>query len=276
MIPVLLDTDIGNDIDDAVALAYLLRQPACELVGITTVTGQARKRAALAEVICRSVGREDIPIHCGREETLSGPGQPNPGQYEMIRDLPHRMDWPLDTAAGFLEETIRSRPGEIVLLSIGPFTNLALLDPSLFSLLKGFVSMAGVFFQEGAEWNCRCDPLACASVYSAPRPTHVSVGLDVTMPCRLSALGVRSRFVGEPLGTVARIAEHWFQEREEIVFHDPLAAACIFNSSLCAFERGRVSGDSEGRTSFVPGEGPDMVASRVDVPAFFDEFFSVF
>ena len=77
-IPVLLDTDIGSDIDDAVALAYLLRQPRCELVGITTVSGDVQKRAALAEVTCRAGGREDIPIHCGRRDVLlNGPGQPN-------------------------------------------------------------------------------------------------------------------------------------------------------------------------------------------------------
>ena len=47
-IPVLLDTDIGSDIDDAVALAYLLRQPACELLGITTVSGEPERRASLS------------------------------------------------------------------------------------------------------------------------------------------------------------------------------------------------------------------------------------
>jgi purine nucleosidase len=51
-VPVILDTDIGSDIDDAVALSYLLRQPRCELVGITTVTGDVAQRAGCADVIC--------------------------------------------------------------------------------------------------------------------------------------------------------------------------------------------------------------------------------
>src|SRR5204862_1648209 len=94
-IPILLDTDIGSDIDDAVALSYLLRQPRCELVGITTVTGDVAQRAACAEVLCRAVDREDIPIHCGASKPLLyGPGQPNVPQHAAIQRLPHRMDRP--------------------------------------------------------------------------------------------------------------------------------------------------------------------------------------
>ena len=66
---VLLDTDIGSDIDDAVALAYLLRQPACELLGITTVTGDAVGRARLAASLCDLAGL-DVPIYPGEESPL--------------------------------------------------------------------------------------------------------------------------------------------------------------------------------------------------------------
>ena len=61
---VLLDTDIGSDIDDAICLAYLLAKPECELLGITTVSGEPEKRAMLASAICRTAGR-DIPIFPG-------------------------------------------------------------------------------------------------------------------------------------------------------------------------------------------------------------------
>lgn len=50
---ILLDTDIGSDIDDAVCLAYLLANPNCELMGITTVSGEAEKRAQMASVLCK-------------------------------------------------------------------------------------------------------------------------------------------------------------------------------------------------------------------------------
>ena len=68
-IKVLLDTDIGSDIDDAVTLAYLLAQPKCDLLGVTTVSGEAEKRAQIASAICIAVGK-DIPIYPGRETPL--------------------------------------------------------------------------------------------------------------------------------------------------------------------------------------------------------------
>src|ERR1700753_3228111 len=125
---VLLDTDIGSDIDDAVALAYLLRQPRVAPVGITTVTGEVGKRAALAQITCETAGRTDVPIHCGASVPLLwGPGQPNASHYEKVKHHPHRLDHPRNSAVDFLRRCIRDRPGEITLLSIGPLTNIALL-----------------------------------------------------------------------------------------------------------------------------------------------------
>jgi purine nucleosidase len=84
-IPLLLDTDIGSDIDDALALAYLLRQPNCDLLGITTVTGDVSKRAALCQILCKAAGREAIPIHAGASRVLlMGPGQPDVPHYEAV------------------------------------------------------------------------------------------------------------------------------------------------------------------------------------------------
>ena len=65
---ILLDTDIGSDIDDAIALAYLLAQPQCELLGITTVTGEPEKRAMMASAQCKLAGR-NIPIYPGAAAT---------------------------------------------------------------------------------------------------------------------------------------------------------------------------------------------------------------
>ena len=69
----LLDTDIGNDIDDALALAYLLREPQCELLGVTTVCGEPEKRCEMASAICHHLGRPDVPIHPGCPVPLSRP-----------------------------------------------------------------------------------------------------------------------------------------------------------------------------------------------------------
>lgn len=279
----LLDTDIGNDIDDAVALAYLLQKKECDLIGITTVTGEAQKRAALCEIVCRASGRENIPIHCGLECALAnGPGQPIPHHYEAVKHLPHRLERPGNSAVDFLREAIRANPNEITLLSIGPLTNIAALftiDPEIPFLLKQLVSMAGAFFPpiDYAEWNIKCDPVAAAIVYAASKPRHRSIGLDVTMNCQMPAEEVRRRFTGEPLATVALMAEHWFQHTKALTFHDPLAAATIFKPELCTYKNGQVISDPKTAvTSFAPGEGADEVAEVVDSEAFFKEFFSIF
>ena len=286
-IPVLLDTDIGSDIDDAVALSYLLCQPACDLLGITTVTGDVQQRAALAEIICQSVHRGHIPIHCGRRDVLvNGPGQPNVPQYEAVKHLPHRLDRPENTAVEFLRSTIRAHPGEIVLLTIGPYSNLAVLfaeDPEIPHLLKAIVSMGGVFEQPNRrEWNAIADPVATSIAYAAHRPDHLSVGLNVTEKCRMPAAEVRARFDKGPLKTVALMAEKWFEHAGEITFHDPLAASLIFHPGLCNYESGRISVPLSadpaqgGITNFEPGEGSDRIATTVDSEGFFREYFSVF
>jgi purine nucleosidase len=281
-IPVLLDTDIGSDIDDAVALAYLLAEPRCELLGITTVTGDVAKRAALAQVLCDAAGRPEIPIHCGAASVLlGGPGQSHVPQYEAIKDLP-RIDYPPATGVEFLRQTIRERPREVTLLSIGPLTNVALLfaiDSEIPGLLRSWVSMAGSF--GGApgrphEWNTRCDPLATAIAFRHHPARHVHIGLDVTLQCRLSASEVRRRFDGHLLGLVARMAEVWFAERQEIVFHDPLAAVAVFHEQLIGTKRGEVTVDATtGATLFTETpDSPDEVAFAVDTDAFFEAFFA--
>ncbi|MEI7575806.1 MAG: nucleoside hydrolase [Armatimonadota bacterium] len=280
-IPILLDTDPGNDIDDAVAISYLLKQPRCELLGITTVSGPVAQRAAIAEVLCKSVGRDDVPIVAGRSAVLTyGQGQPWCSQYSPIEHLPHSLDYPEDAAVDFLRQQIRSRPGEITLISIGPFMNLALLfaiDPEIPFLLKGLYTMAGKFFiSNEPEWNCLIDPVATSIVVKASRPDHCWFGLDVTTQCTMSPEEVESRFIGQPLETVVPMAQDWFSHTKKMVFHDPLAVATIFQPDICKFKRGRVHCDARtGATYFTEGEGNDLVASGVNVVAFFDEYFSV-
>jgi inosine-uridine nucleoside N-ribohydrolase len=293
-VPLLLDTDIGSDIDDAVALAYLLSQPRCELLGITTVTGRVDQRAALAEVLCRAAGREDVPIHAGAGQVLLfGPGQPEVPQYAAIESLPHRRDWGANTAVEFLRRAIRSRPGEVTLLAIGPMTNVALLfatDPEIPALLKGLVLMCGVFTGRGGqgpgsrEWNALVDPIATARTYQAATAIHRSIGLEVTTQCRLPAEECRRRFTaaGGALAVVGEMAEVWFKHAREITFHDPLAAATIFEPSLCRFETGTVtvetaSPQGAGLTYWSPGPPPQPheVAVEVNPAAFFEHYFGV-
>lgn len=278
-IPILLDTDPGSDIDDALAIAYMARQDQFDFLGITTVTGDTNQRAGIAEVVLRAYGREDVPIYAGAEETFAGgPGQPRVPQYEAISHLPHRTDYAPNEAVDFLRSTIRSRPGEITLLSIGPLTNIAILfalDPEIPSLLKRFVSMLGHFSNpEMEEWNARCDPAANEAVLRRSQE-HTMFGLDVTMRCQLTPEEVRDRFARPPHDIILPMATKWFEGAEKMTFHDPVAVASIIEPSLCTYKEGFVEAIG-GRTDFSESEGGrHRVALGVNPESFFDHYFRV-
>lgn len=290
---VLFDTDIGNDIDDAVALAYLLNEPRCRLLGVTTVTGDTARRAALAEVVCRAAGREDIPIHAGLTgPLLHGPGQPQVPQYAAIADLPHRLDYPAGAALPFLRETIRAHPGQVTLLAVGPMTNVGALfasDPELPGLLQEIVLMCGVFTAASGqgpgarEWNAMVDPVATALTMKHGAGRLLSVGLDVTMPCVLERDVCRRRFAaaGGALAQTLALAEVWFEQVPHITFHDPLAATLLFEPDLCGYETGVIdavveAGPLEGLTRWRRDPaGPYRIATTVDPARFFAHYFSV-
>lgn len=287
---ILLDTDIGSDIDDAICLAYLLAQPECELLGITTVSGEPVRRAMMASAQCKLAGRE-IPIYPGAAQPLLIPqGQPHAPQADALAAWPHETKFPQGEAVEFLRRTIRAHPGEITLLTIGPLTNIALLfaaDPEIPYLLKRLVLMCGVFGERPGhqgkplEWNALLDPHATAIVYRAPVAVHRSYGLDVTTQVVMEADEVRRRFQAGYLRPVLDFAEVWFQKRPSITFHDPLAAVGIFDPTICTYDVGQVDVELEvadylGQTKWQSQiAGPHSVAVAVDSERFFDHYFSV-
>ncbi len=287
---ILLDTDIGSDIDDAVCLAYLLANPECDLLGITTVTGQPVERARMTSAMCRAAGK-DVPIFAGLESPLLiRQRQPEAPQSRALANWPHQRDFPCGAdAILFLRDTIRAHPGEITLLTIGPLTNIGVLfslDPEIPSLLKGMFIMGGAFIprpgQYEMEWNEIVDPHAAAIVYSRPPQVQRSIGIDVTLQVQMDAQQVRQRFRSALLQPVLDFAEVWFREQDVITFHDPLAAACIFDPTICRFESGRIDiettdPDKLGKTSFTPDlDAQQEVALEVQPDRFFKHFFSMF
>lgn len=286
---ILLDTDIGYDIDDAVALAYLLAQPDCDLLGITTVTGQAEERAMIASALCTEAGRSDIPIYPGSEDPLIVPQmQMVAPQSQALTGMTHQVSFPVGEAIEFMRQTIHAHPGEVTLLAIGPLTNIALLfavDPQIPELLKQLVMMCGIFKpqQRFTEWNARLDPHAAAMVYRAGVSAHRTIGLDVTQQCIMPVGEVRSTFTKGLLPTVMKFAEVYFQPgKKNMVFHDPLTAATIFDESLCNFERGQIDVALDdpywrGETIWKTDKfGAHEVALTVQNQRFFEHFYAVF
>lgn len=282
-----LDTDIGSDIDDALALAYLLARDDCELLGISTVTEVDNQRARLASALCRIAGK-DVPIYPGLPlPLLVPPRQTAVPQAVALTRWPHRTDFPQNCAIDALRAAVRARPGEVSLLAIGPMTNIGVLfalDPELPSLLKELVLMCGAFhfpdWPDAVEWNAVNDPHAAALVYRASPPRCASFGLDVTKKVVLDRTEFEPRIRATEMGRcVLDMAGAWFEQTERVTFHDPLAAAAIFEPSLCGCKRGSVVIELEnpallGRTHWTPQEGGTQeIAVSVDAPRFLEHFF---
>jgi inosine-uridine nucleoside N-ribohydrolase len=288
---ILLDTDIGSDIDDTVALAYLLRHPRCDLLGITTASGEPAERAKCASALCIAAGRGDMPIYPGTENPLLiKQKQPDAHQKRYLRPYPHAKDFPKGEAIEFMRRTIRGNPGEVTLLGIGPMTNIGLLfaaDPEIPLLLKQLVLMGGVFTYRYmgetclSEWNIRCDPHAAAMMYNAPVRRVVSIGLDVTGQVVMEKEEAIPRLGEGLLKVVLDFSGLLDGDRQRIIFHDPLAAAAIFEPGLFTFAKGNIevelsNGRLEGLTHWQPDEkGRNEVAVTVDREGFLAHYFSI-
>lgn len=273
---ILLDTDIGGDIDDAVCLAYLLREPRCELIGITTVCGESQKRAAVASAICKAAGR-DIPIAAGMDRPLRpSPVYPTPDGAQALSDWPHNT-YAQSNAPAFLYQAIRANPGEVVLLGIGNMTNIAALltaYPDAASLLKGLYVMNGYFGAQALpeawyNWNSWADPLASQIVFAAEAPVHRAVTLEITDRLTMAADRAAALLGGESplLRAVLDFGQAWLKSADRLTLHDPLAAACVFHPGLCRFERGFVQVETEreaqmGATAFTPSKEGNVEISR--------------
>lgn len=287
----LLDTDIGTDIDDAICLTYLLANPECDLLGITTVTGEPEKRAMIASSLCKHAGLE-IPIYPGFAAPLRiKQKQKIAIQSKSLNNWKHETSFPKGEAINFLRKTIRENPGEVVLLTIGPLTNIGSLfslDPEIPLMLKSIVMMCGYFGfkfkgKSKLEWNAKGDYHSSEIVFKSNPPILRSIGLDVTSRVQMTSEEFISKFSAEPFRPLRDYAKHWFQEfTHHITFHDPLAGATVFNKDICKFIKGDIKIGMKGKRkkgkTFWQGNknGPHEIAVSVNRQKFFNEYFSVF
>jgi len=301
MMKVLLDTDIGynTDADDALALAYLLCHPECELLGVTTVGLHAEWRAELAALICRQAGVPDLPVLAGADRPLfdttywpENPVRRWPGEDAATSAAD---TWRPGAAVPWLRETIRRHPGEITLVTIGQFTNLALLlltDPEAVGLLKGIVSMGGVMGHSDDGWRAECnvmlDPVATGIVLQRLGPELTLLPLDSVDPVigvRVSLDEVGTLLPGPRWAAVRDCCRCWMEYRgmKGVGLPDPAACALAFEPDLAVCEQARVAvhlhdydvergtffpaGEATGVTRLVPnGTGGCRLVKTVDVP----------
>jgi purine nucleosidase len=287
--PVFLDTDIGDDIDDALALSLALQSPELNILGITTVLQDGSRRADLVWKILDLFGRTDIPVGIGAEQPLMA--RPRTGSVRQTEALSPEDRMPSDRRRNGLElliDTCLHAPGKVTIVAYGPLTNIALAlraEPRLFEKVDRIVLMNGVFFRPGLEYNTKIDPEASAIVYSSGLPV-VTVGLDVTLQCRLNANHLQ-QFAESKLATVQflwKLIRIWQNGKPDQapILHDPLAVAVTVKPDLITTVSGHVDVETHGTPESTYGmtiyrkdpAGTVRVAQEVSSAAAIDFFLS--
>jgi len=188
---VILDTDIGTDIDDAWALGYALKSPSFQLLGVTVTDADTPQRAKLACKLLYRLGRTDVPVAVGRQTAAIPPDRID-YQFTWAEDF--QTYKPVSTdAVEFLADTIRKNRGEVTLIAVGPLQNIGDLVrryPDVVPLVKRVVLMSGSIGANAwsstavAEWNVKLAIPEAQAVYSASWPLTI-IPLDSTSYVRL-------------------------------------------------------------------------------------------
>ncbi|WP_233256635.1 nucleoside hydrolase [Opitutus sp. ER46] len=166
---VIIDTDIGSDIDDAIAIIFALSRPEIDVRAITTSRFEVKQRAAIVSRLLQVMGRTDVPFASGSPRMVNGATLPDKpvNQYAFAGSEADRPPPATADAQELFRRVIEADPGEVWLVLIGPMTNAALLvrdHPDLARRLKGIVVMGGEPTRAFAETNIRNDPQAAEIV----------------------------------------------------------------------------------------------------------------
>jgi inosine-uridine nucleoside N-ribohydrolase len=290
-IPIVFDTDIGSDIDDTWALAFLLRCPELDVRLITTDRGRPEYRAKLACQILEAGGRQDLPIGLGIE------WEGNTGQ---TRQEPCAQDYELSSYEGeiiedgvqAMIETILGSAEPVTVIAIGPLPTVAeaLRREPLITKNSRFIGMHGSLRlghkrDRGnviAEANVVNDPKAGQTVFEADWPVVITP-LDTCGIVQLEGDRYKRVFdSSDPLAraVVSNYATWWMGgaavaegsklwRQESSILFDTVAVYLAFNESYLVMEDLPIRVTDDGFTRIEEGAKVQRCATDwADLDAF--------
>lgn len=279
--PVIIDTDIGDDIDDAFAVALALRSPELKILGVTTTFGDTELRARLLDRYLTAVGRIDIPVAAGPETKTDNTFTQK--SYAMRAPATVHAD-----GADFLLNQIQQHPGQITLIAIGPlFTVQAAIerDPATFRKLKRVVMMGGSIergYDGGngerrppdAEWNINRNPAGAQALLAAGVPVFM-MPLDSTQVHLPAAQREKIFAFGSPLTDQLTLLYHQWSANSDRhptspTLYDPVAVAYTFRPDLCPAKPMRIEVDGKGFTRAVNGQPNAQLCMQSNEKGFLD------
>ena len=273
---IILDTDIGDDVDDAFALGLALQSPEVEIVGVTTAWGETALRARMVRRMLLETGHAGIPV-------AEGIATKSPTTFSQARwaeagpDAKSRVD-----AVELLLNEIRKNPGELTLVAIGPLTNVGAAierDAATFRKLKRVVLMGGSV-RKGygdlgyepdrgpmAEYNIKCDVAAAQKLFTSGVPIFM-MPLDSTQ-LKLDEVKRDVLFHKNTMltGELAELTKEWGQTTPTLF--DAMAVAYAIEPKLCPVTKLRIEVDKEGFTREAKGEPNVSACLESDAEKFF-------
>ena len=301
---IILDVDTG--IDDSLAIAYAVHSPELEILGLTTCFGNVsvEKATRNSRLVLEKLGRTDIPVYAGAGETLK---RGLNGDYPRVVHGDDGLGNLIDAeptlemasseqhAVDFLIEQVKSKPGKVTYICVGPLTNLALAlqkAPEITALLEEVIIMGGAVYTKGnitphAEANIHRDPDAADFVFRSNLPLYI-VGLDVTMQTLLpiEELAIWREQKGEVGSFFADMTEFYIDFYKKTnpgikgcALHDPLAVGLAIDKSFVKLKPERLwvelEGEKEGKTNpNAQGRPLVNVCADVDEERFVKHFLS--
>ena len=241
---ILLDTDIADDIDDALALAMMLNSGEFDILGVTTVHGEVELRTRVAAKMLHMWECPHIPVATGfgmpyNQEPRTGVAQSQAaavGSEETFSNVTPMA------APDFLMDKCREYGKPLTVLAIGPLTNLARTIekyPQFVQHVDELVLMGAGLHKDWGEYNIKCDPEAAAIVFGSGLEIR-AVPIDITETCamRETTLDLVMQDDRPHMKLLADLIVRWqrFDGRRHPVLHDPLAVGCLLQPDLFEFE----------------------------------------
>ncbi len=280
---VIIDTDIGDDVDDAFALGLALQSPELKILGVTTAWGNTPLRAKLVARFLQETGWTEIPVAVGTEK-YPAKGKLTFSQAKYAERGPTRT---FPSAVDFLLGQIRQHPGEITLIAIGPETNLGEAidhDPETFRKLKRVVLMGGSVYrgyngfayptgkpQPQPEWNILCDIPAAQKLFTSGVPLYV-MPLDSTQIKLQELERARIFSSGTSITDALTVLYHQWCYGNQITptLFDAVAVAYAITPELCPTTPLRLRIDEQGSTKIEIGAPNAQVCLRSDSDQFLE------
>jgi purine nucleosidase len=253
--PLVVDTDIGTNVDDLLALLLVLGSPELDPVGVVTVSGDTAVRAALARRVLDAAGRPDVPVLAGRGTALSGraprwAGHEADVAAALAGEATDRLpDGGPGDATDWLRDAARRHAGRLEVAALGPLTDLAVVGrfgSGWADAVHRVWAMAGPGPDGSPDHNLAADAVAAAEVFAAGGPL-VRCGLDATAPFVLDGDRLRAT-----LGPAAR---------------SPLGALVLDHAARTWAARGVTGAPPHDALALLPAVRPDLVTTTAETVA---------